>query len=148
MHDPLGVHPIFVHDWSSGVKTSEQTRTIFLCLVTQTGSSRPEIARNFAWPRGSTGVQRYGGILRSAANNLGEIPQKIGSSKFLVLKSFWVERTFWDSSLLVSLVLWDTPVLFVPPLPSPNSHSHSLLEFSDSRPLHKKETTCFPKCLG
>ena len=27
------------------------------------------------WPRGSTGVQRYGCIPRSAANNLGEIPK-------------------------------------------------------------------------
>ena len=69
------------------------------------------------WPRGSTGVQRYGRIPWSAANNLGEIPKKSGSSKSLVLKSFWVERTFGDSSLLVSLTLWDTPVLFTPPLP-------------------------------
>ena len=29
------------------------------------------------WPRGSTGVQRYGCIPRSAANNLGELPQKL-----------------------------------------------------------------------
>ena len=28
-----------------------------------------------------------------------------------------MERTFWDSSLPVSLTLWDTPVLFTPPLP-------------------------------
>ena len=61
----------------------------------------------------------YGCILRSAANNLGEIPKKVGSSKSLVSKSFWVERTFWDSSLLVSLTLWDTPILFMPPLPLP-----------------------------
>ena len=71
------------------------------------------------WRRGSTGVQRYGCIPCSAANNLGEIPKKFGSSKSLVLKSFWVERTFWDSSLLVSLALWDTPALFAPPLPLP-----------------------------
>ena len=32
-----------------------------------------------------------------------------------------MERTFGDSSLLVSLTLWDTPVLFTPPLPSPNN---------------------------
>ena len=30
-----------------------------------------------------------------------------------------MERTFWDSSLLVSLTLWDTLVLFTPPLPLP-----------------------------
>ena len=50
---------------------------------------------------------------------LGRDPNKIGSSKSLVLKSFGVERTFWDSSLLVSLTLWDTPALFTPPLPLP-----------------------------
>ena len=54
---------------------------------------------------------------------IGKIPEQIGknfgSSKSLVLKSFWVERTFWDSPLLVSLTLWDTPVLFTPPLPLP-----------------------------
>ena len=32
-----------------------------------------------AWQRGSTGVERYGCIQRSAANNLGEIPQKMGA---------------------------------------------------------------------
>ena len=31
------------------------------------------------WQRGSTGVQRYGCIPRSAANNLGQIPQKLGA---------------------------------------------------------------------
>ena len=40
-----------------------------------------------------------------------------GSSKSLVLKSFSGERTLWDSSLLVTLTLWDTPVLFYAPLP-------------------------------
>ena len=35
------------------------------------------------------------------------------------MKSFGAERTFGDSSLLVSLTLWDTPVLFTPPLPFP-----------------------------
>ena len=50
---------------------------------------------------------------------LGRDPSKFGNSKSLVLKSFWVERTLWDSSLLVSLTLWDAPVLFTPPLPLP-----------------------------
>ena len=68
---------------------------------------------------GSTGVQRYRCIPRSAANNLGEIPKNLGAPNLLFLKSFRVERTFWDSSLLVSLTLWDTPVLFTPPLPLP-----------------------------
>ena len=31
------------------------------------------------WQQGSTGVERYGCIPRSAANNLGEIPQKMGA---------------------------------------------------------------------
>ena len=36
-------------------------------------------------------------------NNLGEIPQKIGAPKSLVLKSFLGEGTLWDLSLPVSL---------------------------------------------
>ena len=50
---------------------------------------------------------------------LGTDPSKIGSSKSLVLKSFSGEGTLWDSSLPVSLTLWDTPALFTPPLPLP-----------------------------
>ena len=50
---------------------------------------------------------------------LGTDPSKIGSSKSVVLKSFSGEATLWDSSLPVSLTLWDTPALFTPPLPLP-----------------------------
>ena len=71
------------------------------------------------WPRGSTGVQRYGCIPRSAANNLGEIPQNLGALNPLFWRVFGGEGTHWDVSLLVSLTLWDTPVLFTPPLPPP-----------------------------
>ena len=39
------------------------------------------------WPRGSTGVERYGFIPRSAANNLGKIPQKMGARNPFILKS-------------------------------------------------------------
>ena len=35
------------------------------------------------WPRGSTGVQRYGCILRTAADNLGEIPKILGAPNLL-----------------------------------------------------------------
>ena len=76
-------------------------------------------SHSFFWPRGSTGVQRYGCIPRSAANNLGEFPQKLGAPKLLFWRVFLVERTSWDSSLLVSLTLWDTRALFTPPLPLP-----------------------------
>ena len=47
-------------------------------------------------------------------------------------EEFGVDRTFWDSSLLVSLTLWDTPVLFTPPLGLPRNKApiiHSLLSF-------------------
>ena len=69
------------------------------------------------WRRGSTGVERYGCIPQSGANNLGEIPQKTGAPNPLFLKSFSGERTLWDSSLPIALTLWDTPVLCTPPLP-------------------------------
>ena len=41
--------------------------------------SLADLLRQPYWPRGSTGVQRYGCIPRSAANNLGQIPQKLGA---------------------------------------------------------------------
>ena len=45
------------------------------------------------WPRGSTGVQRYGCIPRSAANKLGEIPKKLGAPNLLFWRVFgWRER--------------------------------------------------------
>ena len=40
------------------------------------------------WPRGSTGVQRYGCIPRSAANNLGEIP-KNWELQISCFEEFW-----------------------------------------------------------
>ena len=39
-----------------------------------------------------------------------------------------MERTFWDSSLLVSLTLWDTPALFTPPLPLPQLRLRQFFE--------------------
>ena len=41
-----------------------------------------------SWPRGSAGVQRYGCILRTAANHLGEIPQKLGAPDPLFWRVF------------------------------------------------------------
>ena len=43
-----------------------------------------------------------------------------------------MERTFWDSSPLVSLTLWDTPVLFTPPLPLPQYETKHRTENSKS----------------
>ena len=50
---------------------------------------------------------------------LGRDPLKYWSSKCLVLKRFSGEGTHWDLFLLVSLILWDTPVLLRPHFPSP-----------------------------
>ena len=53
---------------------------------------------------------------------LGRDPSKFGSSESLILRSLGGDGTHWDSSLLVSLTLWDTPVLFTPPLALPQIH--------------------------
>ena len=37
----------------------------------------------FCWSQGSTGVQMYGCIPRSAANSLGEIPKTLGAPNLL-----------------------------------------------------------------
>ena len=49
----------------------------------------------YRWPRGSTGVERYGCIPRSGANNLGEIPQKMGAPNPLFKEFF-----FWGGNTL------------------------------------------------
>ena len=48
------------------------------CTGTPTRDCNPD-----DWSRGSTGVQRYRCIPRSAANKLGEIPKKLGSPNLL-----------------------------------------------------------------
>ena len=50
--------------------------------------AEPNCSRNCFWPQGSTGVQKYGCIPRSAANNLGEIPQNMGAPNPLFLRVF------------------------------------------------------------
>ena len=57
---------------------------------------------------------------------LGRGPSKIGSSKSLVLRTFSGDGTLLDSSLPVSLTLWDTPALFTPPLPLPQNFGNDL----------------------
>ena len=50
---------------------------------------------------------------------LGRDPSKKGSSKSLVFRSSSGEEgTLWDSSLLVALTVWDTPVLCTPHFPA------------------------------
>ena len=48
---------------------------------------------------------------------LARDPSTSGSSKSLVLRSFAGKGRLRDSSLLVSLTLWDTPVVCASPLP-------------------------------
>ena len=60
-----------------------------ICLPFHYKSECENKSPDFYWLRGSTGVERYGCIPRSAANNLGEIPQKNGSSKSPCFKEFF-----------------------------------------------------------
>ena len=74
--------------------------------------------RMSCWPRESTGVESYSLQVypTECGEQLGRDPSKNGSSESLVLKSLSGEGTLWDSSLLVALALWYTPVLCTPPL--------------------------------
>ena len=102
---------------------------------------------------GCTEVRMYPA---ECSEQLGRDPSEFGSSKSLVLKSFSGEGTHWDASLLVSLTLWDTPVLFTPPLPLPQKvhaqncrHSSSL--FTSLSPICFTPIFCFrgrPKYAG
>ena len=64
-------------------------------------------------------MYRGTGVSRGVRRTNWERSLKNWELKFSCLKICWVERTFWDSSLLVSLTLWDTPALSTPPLPLP-----------------------------
>ena len=66
---------------------------------------------------GKYGCRKVRVYATECGEQLGRDPSENGSSKSLVLKSFSREGTLWDSSLLVALTLWDTPVLCTPPLP-------------------------------
>ena len=70
----------------------------------------------------ATDVQRYGCIPSSAANNLGEI-QKSWELQISCFEEFLGGENDLGLVLLVSLTLWDTPVLFTPPLPLPQHDS-------------------------
>ena len=78
---------------------------------------------NSLWRRGSTGVDRYGCILRSAKNNLGEIPQKW---EFQIPK---FKEFFWGANTL-GLV--------------PSSHPHSGIRLYFVRPHFLSPKVCEP----
>ena len=73
------------------------------------------------WQRGSTGVERYGCIPRSAANNLGEIPRKMGALNPLFYRGFLGRERFgtrpFQSPSLSGIRLCFVPPHFPPPPP-------------------------------
>ena len=69
-------------------------------------------------------VFRGTGVSRRVRQTHWERSLKNCELQISCFEEFWVERTFWDSSLLVSLTLWDTLVLFTPPLPVPLNPAH------------------------
>ena len=101
--------------------TLHSTLRHFLACFLSIMNSDVVISSN-VWPWGSMGwVYRGTGVSRGVWRTTWERSPKIWElqSKSLVLKSFSGEGTLWDSSLPVSLTLWDTPALFTPPLPLP-----------------------------
>ena len=88
------------------------------------GPSGPETRKSLKnLAKGKYGCTEVRVYPTECGEQLGTDPSKIGSSKSLVLKGFSGEGTLWDSSLPVSLTLWDTPALFTPPLPLPRKTS-------------------------
>ena len=84
------------------------------------------------WPWGSTGAERYGFIPRSAANTLGEIPQKKGNSKPLVLKGFsWGGNTLGLVPSSLCHIVGYACTLYTPtsPLPIESPPSAPISEF-------------------
>ena len=75
------------------------------------------------WSRGGTGVQRYGCIPRSAANNLGQIPRKLGALQIPCFEGFFcgTERFHCQSPSHFGIRLH----FLRPHFPSPNHFSGS-----------------------
>ena len=78
-----------------------------------------ELLHNNSWERESTRVQRYGCIPRSAASNLGKIPKNWELQISCFEELLGGENVFGTRPC--ALTLWDTPVLFTPPLPLPEN---------------------------
>ena len=74
------------------------------------------------WPQGSTGVQRYGCIPRSAANNLGEIPQKLGAPNPLFWRGFGGRERFGTRPCQSPSRFWIRQHFLHPHFPSPKLH--------------------------
>ena len=84
----------------------------------------PSFSSSWNWPRGSTGVQRYGCIPRSAANNLGEIPQKLGAPNPLFWRVF-LGREHIGTRPCQSPSHFGIRLYFLRPhFPSPNENSN------------------------
>ena len=114
-------------------KSAEKCALGALAYITSTEArnldGRKRAFKNSATGKyGRTEVQVYP---EKCGEQLGRDPSTLGSSESLVLKDFWGGGgTHWESSLLVSLTLWDTPVLFTPPLalPPKNLKGHARVE--------------------
>ena len=114
LHRHISAIPHFATYRAILVRYPRKTSTKTFCDTIAQSIARYEKYRYWASQVGQGEVQMYP---TECGEQLGTDPSKIGSSKSLVLKSFSGEGTLWDSSLPVSLTLWDTPALFTPPLP-------------------------------
>ena len=76
---------------------------------------------NKVWPRGSTGVQRYGCIPQSAANSLGEIPQNWELQIPCFEQFFWGANTFGLVPASLPHTLGYACTFYAPTSPPPKS---------------------------
>ena len=82
------------------------------------GPTLPDPTPSKPLATGKYGCRKVRVYPTECGEQLGRDPKKIWELQISYFEEFsGVERTFWDLSLLVSLTLWDTPVLFTPPLP-------------------------------
>ena len=68
---------------------------------------------------GEVRVYRGTGVSRGVRRTTWDRSLKNWELQTPCFEEFSGERTLWDSSLPVSLPLWDTPALLTPPLPLP-----------------------------
>ena len=104
---------------NSGAKKDSQSQKIAWTAPSDFLHSSRGLPAHFG--HGEVRVYRGMGVSCGMRRTTWDRSLKNWQLQILVLKSFSGEGTLWDSSLPVSLTLWDTPALSTPPLRLPQS---------------------------
>ena len=102
--------------------------------------------KGITWPLEGTGVERYGCIPQSAANNLGEIPQRMGAPNPFE-EFFWGGNTLGLVPSSLPHIVGYASTLYAPtsPLPSYSGKQYGFLKQAQATLRAKKQPRAPPK---